>query len=387
MLTRANGERTVVVVSDNASDMHNNAVAQVLQLLVDLGVVDSALLLYLPAHHAKHEADGAHGRVTSALRDTDVLTLDHLAALVDDLPGLRALIVNPAAFADVAKWLRARNPNPIPNIMQYSLMWAHVRFRGMLLLKREADDKPWYSWPMREGPMEAGQLESMERLPAREPTRAAVGVVKALGAQCCNLPGHMGFAGLWQRSHLSVWDPDSMECASDAFMSRAANVKSLPERWEALQHWGGVERAPLLSTPADAWLPIVDLVSDACSLRYHGFTDARLPPGSEEAWMGPLLRWVASSHSRRAAVDAVAVDEAPVHAWVPQPQHPELEHFMRGLLQPSLAYLDEVLASATPAPAVLPPLQGGALRLTPAQKQHAAEVADRHASPMSEASE
>jgi hypothetical protein len=35
---------------------------QLPQLLVDLGVVHGALLLYLLAHHANHEADGAYGR-------------------------------------------------------------------------------------------------------------------------------------------------------------------------------------------------------------------------------------------------------------------------------------------------------------------------------------
>jgi hypothetical protein len=35
---------------------------QLPQLLVDQSMMHGALLFYLLAHHAKHEADGAHGR-------------------------------------------------------------------------------------------------------------------------------------------------------------------------------------------------------------------------------------------------------------------------------------------------------------------------------------
>ena len=85
----------------------------------DVGMMCSAILLNLFMKHSKHAADGAHGRVLPAVREHDILTLDHLGAhvwyqaaqVMNTQTMMHACVVDPGACA-IRHRLHARRSNP-----------------------------------------------------------------------------------------------------------------------------------------------------------------------------------------------------------------------------------------------------------------------------------
>ena len=113
---------------DKGGVKHNRApgpYAQSNVALVDFGLVDRTVFVFLPPYHAKHLADGAHGALQRAARMANVLHIDGLSVLSNRLPGQQSSIMNTATFvgfpAAYKEVYRAKN---IPNIKQYSIFAA-----------------------------------------------------------------------------------------------------------------------------------------------------------------------------------------------------------------------------------------------------------------------
>ncbi|EIE18043.1 hypothetical protein COCSUDRAFT_45672 [Coccomyxa subellipsoidea C-169] len=192
-LTTLNGERVLVVVLDNAADQHNNLWARVPQLMVDAGVVERCLLLFLPANHAKHMANAAHGMLTTAMRRADVLTTDQQGCLANSLPNMQSSILIPAAVADFAAWMSSvYTEHNMLHVSKFSVFMADKAFGGTMLLGRGADNVQWFRWAARQAPFQRAQLDSLRPKPPRQPSDIAKRTAAQLGPNCCNLQGWDG---------------------------------------------------------------------------------------------------------------------------------------------------------------------------------------------------
>ena len=165
VVTRLNGERRLVLVSESASEMHSYDTARLLQLLTDLGVVCHAQVLYMPAHHGMREADRAYAWIAQEVQRRGALSLDHLAALVDSLPGMHARIINPAACAAVGAWGQAHYSSPVCDIKQFGHVMADAAWEGRMLLKQGPLDGDWYEHRARSAPFQVAWLDDMQRRP------------------------------------------------------------------------------------------------------------------------------------------------------------------------------------------------------------------------------
>ena len=368
--TLLNGERMLVFVCDNAADMHCRDTALALQVLVDAGLADRVVLLYLAAYHGKYDADRAFGRVVTALREHDVLTLDHLGTWVEKVPKMRASVVNPGSFADFSRFIREHFTGELPPTGEFSIILADKSLDGCLMFKRTAGEK-WHSFAVRTAPAEPAQLRDLTRLAACEPKQAAADAVKDLGPDCCLLRRVPGYGGTWAGHDMPCYNPDSGVYLAGGYLMRAVDKKGPPEQWQWERFYAGLRREPPQRKPMQLpFIPPLDTPS-SLQLLLQG-------SGSNAEDLGQLLYAIACSRSDQGG--AQAVHGAPMRACPPHtPQRTELWRFVHGeLLTASPSRLKALADAAADVPAKLSPQSGGMPRLTPAQRQEADAVI-RHA--------
>ncbi|GAQ92852.1 hypothetical protein KFL_011680010 [Klebsormidium nitens] len=174
-LSNLNGEKVFVNLLDNASDLHNRFRFCLQQFLVDLGVVERAAVVYLPAHHAKHFMDAVHGYLEIASRTTDIFSRDNLAALCSSLPRVHGTCANPELFENLNDFFRNHyNSASMPNIKAHALVVASKELNGVVLLKENPEDNAWKSWQMRPMNASSGLKRHASRAPGPHLFRSAL---------------------------------------------------------------------------------------------------------------------------------------------------------------------------------------------------------------------
>lgn len=363
LLSTLNGERTVVVELDNAADQHNNAYAPFAVALVDFGLVDRAVFVFLAPYHAKHLADGAHGALRTAARMADVLDIDGLSMLSNRLPGHQSSIINTATFVDFpAAFKEVYRAKTIPNIKQYSIFAADREMAGTLSMKTSADDPTWYSFVVR--PPEMNEtvkqllLAALRRKPAQV-TKAASNTIGRLGPNAELLREQPGFRGMFMRQKPEAYQMDGGECLPANYVSRMGSRNAALDAWQ-VREWlqqrdqeaAGDSSAPAEPHAADA-IPILAFPYGVASSQLAGLAlqeRTALDIQSDIAWA--LTKTVTCGATVRAASRTTVPSSAPKHQAANSPYGTIAAELIR-VWETDLSKLE-----AQPAPVTLLPING-----------------------------